>query len=450
VWFVNAGSNKLGHINKTGAVTLATIPGSKNNPVGITTGSDGAVWFTESATNKIGRVTAGPTFSSFAVPAAEGTSPRGITAGPGGFLYFVTNAQSRVVKFDVHTHAFTLLAQLPAGTGPTRIAAGADGNLWVSGTSKNDVFRVTPASVQTRVALAGSASPARITSGPDQNIWVAEPGINHIAKITTAATPVVTQFSVPGKPTGITSGPDGNLYVTEQGSNMIARVSTAGVVKSFAIPTKGSSPGGIVTGSDGNTWFSENVGNKIGRLTSVQGHSSYVVVHDNGFVPSQQGIALETGTKKTPTTVRWVFATGEPHSVADTSGMGLFSSGSQAPGSSFAHTFTTAGTFAYNSNVGTAFAGTPQIKVTPAAAVTGGHTTITVTIATTVPAGVTMDVQVALPGSSTFNPAPAGTGLTTLTYTYTPTNGTGVYKFQVRTNMGGNSSSFSPAARATF
>ena len=66
------------------------------------------------------------------------------------------------------------------------------------------------------------------------------------------------------------------------------------------------------------------------------------------------------------------------------------------------------------------------------------------------PAGVTMDVQVELPGGSSFTPAPAGTGLTSLTYTYTPSAGTGVYKFQVRTNKGGNSSAFSPAARATF
>jgi hypothetical protein len=88
--------------------------------------------------------------------------------------------------------------------------------------------------------------------------------------------------------------------------------------------------------------------------------------------------------------------------------------------------------------------------VTPSATVNGAHTAITVTIATSVPAGVTLDVQVALPGSSTFNPAPAGSGLTSLTYTYTPSAGTGVYKFQVRTNKGGSSSGFSPAARATF
>jgi plastocyanin len=222
------------------------------------------------------------------------------------------------------------------------------------------------------------------------------------------------------------------------------------VVKSFAIPTKGSSPGGIVTGADGNTWFSENVGNRIGRLTSVQGHSSYVVIHDNGPVPSQQGIALATGTTKKPTTVRWIFQTGEPHSVTDTSGMSLFDSGSQAPGTAFSHTFTTAGTFVYNSTVGTAFGGTPQIKVTPSAVVNGAHTQITITIATSVPAGATMDVQVALPGSTTFNPAPAGSGLTSLTYVYTPSAGTGVYKFQVRTNANSNSSGFSPAARATF
>jgi streptogramin lyase len=453
VWFVDQNTDKIGRITKKGGITGFLIPTPTSKPTGITTGSDGAVWFTESAGNKIGRTVTGRTFGQTTISNAA-SSPRGITAGPDGNLYFVEYAAHTVNKILVGApHTISTVATLPVGSGPVRIATGPDGNLWVTESKIHSVARVAlPGGAITQVALPASAAPSRIVAGPDGNMWVAEPGINRVAQITTAATPVVSQISVPGKPTGIAAGGDGNtMWVTEQSGNNIARIIISPLsVKAFAIPTKSSSPGGITLGGDGNVWFSENAGDKIGRLFAVSGHSSYVIVHDNAYAPMLQGIALQTGTTHKPTTVRWVFQTGEHHSVTDSSGMGLFNSGSMAPGAAFAHTFTTAGTFDYNSTVGAAFAGTPQIKVTPQAAVNAGHTAIVVTIATSVPGGATLNVQVALPGSSTFNPAPAGTGLSGTTYTYSPTGGPGVYKFQVQTAVGGNSSGFSPAARATF
>ena len=132
------------------------------------------------------------------------------------------------------------------------------------------------------------------------------------------------------------------------------------------IPTAHSNPGGITLGTDGNIWFSENAGNKIGRLTDTPGHSSYVVVHDSGYYPLSQGIALSTGTTHKPTTVRWLFEGPNAHSVTDAYGGSFFDSGSQEPGAQFTHTFTTAGTFNYADSVGSLTGG--SIKVTPQAA----------------------------------------------------------------------------------
>ncbi|HEY3765730.1 MAG TPA: hypothetical protein VGL44_11285 [Gaiellales bacterium] len=448
IWFVDQATNKIGHISHTGVIKGFVIPTAKSSPVSITTGSDGAVWFTEAAASRIGRVVAGPSFTSFALPA--GASPRGITAGPDGDLYFVeagTHSVDKILPGAPHT--VSLVAALPAGSGPTRIATGPDGNLWVSETTINKVARVTPGGVVTQVTLAPKAAPSRITAGPDGNIWVAEPGINRIGQITTAATPVLTQIAVGGKPTGIAAGGDGNtMWVSEQSGNAIARVIISPLsVKGFVIPTKASNPGGIVLGGDGNVWFSENAADKIGRLTAVSGHSSYVIVHDNNVTPALQGIALETGSTHKATTVRWEFQDGENHSITDNSGASLFDSGSMGPGTEFAHTFTTAGTFTYNSTVGTAFPGTPEIKVTPTAAFSSGTGKITITAATSYPGGVTTDIQVEVPGASSFTSVT--TALNANTFQYTPTNGNGVYKFEVRTTSGGNSTGWSPAARAT-
>jgi virginiamycin B lyase len=39
-----------------GAVQIFPLPNPASNPIGITTGPDGNVWFTESATDAIGRL----------------------------------------------------------------------------------------------------------------------------------------------------------------------------------------------------------------------------------------------------------------------------------------------------------------------------------------------------------------------------------------------------------
>jgi hypothetical protein len=69
-------------------ITEFPIPTGSSLPQGITAGPDGALWFTERAGNKIGRITtAGVVTNEFTVPTAN-SSPFGITAGPDGALWF--------------------------------------------------------------------------------------------------------------------------------------------------------------------------------------------------------------------------------------------------------------------------------------------------------------------------------------------------------------------------
>ena len=63
------------------------IPTANSEPGDIATGSDGALWFVDLASNNIGRITTAGTVTEFPVPTAN-SSPFGITAGPGGALWF--------------------------------------------------------------------------------------------------------------------------------------------------------------------------------------------------------------------------------------------------------------------------------------------------------------------------------------------------------------------------
>lgn len=449
VWFVDQTGNKIGHITHAGVIAGTLIKTPASNAVGIAEGSDGAIWFTEAAGNKIGRL-AGGTMTEKSLGATK-VSPRGITAGPDGNLYFTEFTPHTVNKINPTTKTVSPVATLPAGSGPTRITSGPDGNLWVTETNSHSVARVTPGGVVTQVALPASSAPSHIAAGPDGMIWVTEPGTNHVAIIdpSNIGNPPV-QVSVPGHPTGITPGGDGlTMWVTQQSSSAVARITIAGnVVKSFPTPTAASAPGGIVTGGDGNVWFSENASDKIGRVSTVAGHSSYVIVQDGRFSPNSQGVPVSSGSTHKSTTVRWLFQGGKAHSVTDSSGMNLFDSGSQGPGSDFTHLFTTAGRFAYGSTVG-GDTQTGVINVTPSGVKNGSN--IDVTVATAFPAGVTVNIQVKVPGGSGFVAAPGGTGFNGgNVFTYTPSNGAGNYRFQVQTAANGHVSGFSPTITVAF
>jgi virginiamycin B lyase len=69
---------------------------------GITAGPGGALWFTEFAGNKIGRITTAGTVTEFTLPTPNG-SPQGITAGPGGTLWFTEVTGNKIGRLTPGT-----------------------------------------------------------------------------------------------------------------------------------------------------------------------------------------------------------------------------------------------------------------------------------------------------------------------------------------------------------
>src|SRR2546429_638765 len=69
LWFTESLGNKIGRITTAGAVTEYPIPTSNSGPYGIVAGPDGALWFTEQLGGKIGRITTtGGSFSEYQTP----------------------------------------------------------------------------------------------------------------------------------------------------------------------------------------------------------------------------------------------------------------------------------------------------------------------------------------------------------------------------------------------
>jgi streptogramin lyase len=285
-------------------------------PQGITTGSDGNLWFTEYGAGKIGRMTPSGAVSSFALPAvpppagspagtaATTPNPTAITAGPDGALWFtgIPGEIGRITTAGVVGEFALPAIPPPSGSKPgtastlataTAITAGPDGALWFTGL-RGDIGRITTTGVVTEFAVPDILPPAgsapgtaatlatltAIAVGPDGALWfTGVPG--EVGRMTTAG--VVTEFSVPSIPppagsapgtaatpatlVGIAAGPDNALWFTGVPGE-IGRITTAGVVTEFAIPAaptpigpplQGGGYAGqlplITQGPGGDVWF---------------------------------------------------------------------------------------------------------------------------------------------------------------------------------------------------
>jgi virginiamycin B lyase len=275
MWFTESNSNvsQIGRIDAAGNITEFVVPTRFSDPSDIVSGPDGALWFTAQTGFPdffIGRITTAGQFTGFA-PACDpvqGCSivPNGIASGPDGNLWFTENIRNAVVRLTP-LGAFTFFTIPTAGANPQGITTGPDMALWFAEQNTNKIGRIDVAGNITEFGgLTGS--PERITTGPDANLWFTEPFPfdNKIGRITTAGLVEEFQLASPSGPRDIVTGPDGNLWFTKFDADQLSLITTSGVVTDVQKVGKNSGPFGIGRAADGAIWITLMTGNKLGRF----------------------------------------------------------------------------------------------------------------------------------------------------------------------------------------
>ena len=263
-------------------ITEYPIP-STNNVIpflqGVTTGPDGALWFTESNLNQIGRITPSGVVTLFPLPANPWgpaacpnlCGPNSITMGPDNALWFTGDHEIGRLATSGVTNIF------PTGgsTAEGGITTGPDGALWFTETNSfggaNAIGRITTSGTLTEYALPNSF-PTSITAGPDLALWFIDQKTKALGRITTTGS--ITKYSAPNLANGLGSGygfglavgPDGALWFG-YAINTIGRMTTAGILTEYALPVLpgGVLVSGITTGPDGAMWFTTEEVNQLSR-----------------------------------------------------------------------------------------------------------------------------------------------------------------------------------------
>lgn len=101
----NGTTNSIARVTPTGTVTEFPIPTPNAQPLGITEGNDGAIWFTENNAAKIGRITTAGVMTEYPTP-TTGSGPYGIASLPGacapghGLIWFTEANANKIGKIE--------------------------------------------------------------------------------------------------------------------------------------------------------------------------------------------------------------------------------------------------------------------------------------------------------------------------------------------------------------
>jgi streptogramin lyase len=297
-------SKITGTVNKV-KITLFSAPVNNTGVFRIATGSDGNLWFSESAADAVVKFTTAGKATTYDAPA--GAKPEGLALGADGNIWFAefTNPYIDTITPKGVIKRIAISANPSESCG---LALGSDGNIYVA-TDSDGIFSITPKGVVGQVSTGDDgAQPVGLGVGPDKNMWfidVSGPDIgkvtpkfqvsayssgiagganwgiaggadgrmwytdeaNHFVDAINVNGTGLTQYPVTnGTPNMIVAGPDGNLYVGEA-DGYIDKITTSGAVTRYQLP---GNPGtnfvinGMTVGPDGNIWFANDVAAQVG------------------------------------------------------------------------------------------------------------------------------------------------------------------------------------------
>ncbi len=226
LWFTESGStaNKIAKVTTTGTFTeFSTLfaPPPADEPFGLVDRGDGNIWYVANGSSRVGfQSISGGTAGETSIPTAN-SAPFDIAAAPDNNLYYTESATDKIGRIADLFHAQSEIS-LTTSTTPKDIVRGPDGNLWFTESGRNNIGRLSPNSFSVTgefPTTTPNSAPWSITVGQDGALWFTENGQDRIGRITTGGT--VTEFASPVTGLalqGIGTAPDGSLWFCEPGS----------------------------------------------------------------------------------------------------------------------------------------------------------------------------------------------------------------------------------------
>jgi streptogramin lyase len=277
-----------------------TVPTAVSQPYGIGVDTNGRVWFTENATNKIARFDpSNNNFTEWNMPTPN-SQPHNlfvklVTASNISVtqIFFTEFASNKIARFNSSTNNLTEWT-LPAGSNPAGIYVDENNNIWFAESGRDIIARLTTSTnTLTEWTLPGATSTAgtpllkpwgiyvQVVTTPyytNRFVWFTETLGNKIGRLeVTSNRLTIWDLSSLGlgsyQPTDLTIGVSQTLPVAII-TNMNNKISVLGndtgggsLYEESVLPSLTSGPMGVTYDSARNAaWFAEN---NVGNIASL-------------------------------------------------------------------------------------------------------------------------------------------------------------------------------------
>jgi virginiamycin B lyase len=235
-------------------------------PNDIAQGSRGILYFTKSDPG-LGRITTDGTVLADVVPSNTLANGNGVAARGDDVYYAAFNTHS-IWRYDSAANAFTEFPIAAPGASPSDVALASDGTVWFTDAGTNAIGRLNPATgAVTETPLPGGPNgPRDIAVATDGKVWFTK-RFDNVVGFLDPATNTPTEFPLAAGtgPEGIAAASDGSVWFTQAVAGNVARITTAGVVTEGK-RVKGSEPVGVVVAANGDPWYAELRADKIATL----------------------------------------------------------------------------------------------------------------------------------------------------------------------------------------
>jgi streptogramin lyase len=255
VWFAETAADQIGRLEvASGTITEYTIPCFRlylpfigrqsstasslllpsaaqspichSQPWGLALGPGGAVWFTQKAANRIGKLApSSGEFTAYPLP-TPGSQPTGIDVR-GTYVWFTESAADKLGRLDSTSGDITEKSR-PAGSHPQDIALTTAGKPWFTEPGANRIVLFDPSTLgwvlEVEAATADS-EPYNLAIEDDVAIWFTERAGNKLGRFSGRIPPYEYSLPTPNRlPTGITIDGDGCAWYTAPGANRIGHL----------------------------------------------------------------------------------------------------------------------------------------------------------------------------------------------------------------------------------
>lgn len=252
------------------------IPTPDSSPHDVVVGHDGMVWFTEIATNKIGKFDPdAEQFSEYVIP-TESSRPHGLVVDSQGNVWFTEVGAGQIGKFDPVTETFEEFATPTTNSGPHTPIFADETTLWFTEQRASQIGKMdlTTGTIEEFATITPSANPYGIITDEQGNAWFAELRGHHIGKAD-AQTGQVTEYD----PLTDQSGPrriaidsNGMLWFTQYNVGKISMFDpNTETMTEFDTGSESSGPYAIWVDPFDNVWFSMTGTYKVGKFDQSTG-----------------------------------------------------------------------------------------------------------------------------------------------------------------------------------